>query len=178
MLNNPRPPAARPGGQAPDHMPHGRPADVRFLELARYTPLAPVPQDVHASFPARCGLCGARRSVTMDQLRTDQRKRGTAQPRTTCPHPAPASGPAPGRMPEAQARELLERQDYDPVGAYPGAASEPWHVRCLRCEAELWVWVTRLAPHPRARCQHALKYVIVPALARRQRAQDAHPRRK
>lgn len=73
-------------------------------------------------------------------------------------HPAPRS-----------LMRLLKEAEYELVGDHLRDPGEEWHVRCTRCQAEVWLMATSLRwsrsrrqGAARTRCSHRPKRIIVP----------------
>lgn len=76
--------------------------------------------------------------------------------------------PAP-RPTEELGRAYLQVHDYEQVGPFPGSFRKPWHVRCLRCDAEPLIAVKSLQDcKPRMQCRHAQLAQRQPAAYRTQ----------
>lgn len=56
---------------------------------------------------------------------------------------------------EEEGRRVLATHRYQPVEPYPRTFANLWHVRCLRCGAQLYITVRQLKGRPvRTRCRH------------------------
>ncbi|MFC4328357.1 hypothetical protein ACFPC0_11015 [Streptomyces andamanensis] len=143
-----------------------RAEDLQTLKANQYEPVDEWPRSSTAEWHVRCLLCDAEVWVRVQTIKS-------RSSRSSCRHPLNKTlKPSPERDVEALARKLLTKNSYESIGPWPGHPTNPWHVRCLLCEAEVWVTTNSMTRAGRKQCNHPTRRIIKPsALARRRAAE-------